>query len=66
VACVRRLEGRGEGEPSDTRRVPNFAFADDSRPYEDGAPIPLLLVPLGPRRPLMTGETHFALPVRVV
>jgi hypothetical protein len=53
VASVRRLNGRVcDEEPSDTSRVPNFALADDSLPYE--AVIPPLLG-FTPTRPLRTG-----------
>lgn len=38
VATVRRLAGRGACGVSATSRVPNFALADDSRPYDVVAP----------------------------
>ena len=42
VPCVLRLAGRfGFGDSPETRRVPNFAFADDSLAYEDPPDMPL-------------------------
>lgn len=51
---VRRLAGRPAGAwwSEDTRRVPNFALADDSRPY-DASGVPRLGVV--PCLPLATG-----------
>ena len=46
VPWVLRLAGRFEfGDSPETRRVPNFAFADDSLPYEGDPPDPPLRPP---------------------